>query len=133
MKNILTLTALLATTLAATLAVREASADVKVVTTDTTLAFIAKEVGGDKVSVESLARATDDPHHVEPTGSMVVKVAHAQVVARIGMDLDIWLDPLLEKAGNSGVMRGGKGYGGMMTKILVSDPGSLPPQTSANA
>jgi FtsP/CotA-like multicopper oxidase with cupredoxin domain len=28
---------------------------------------------------------------------------------------------------------GGKGYGGMMTKILVSDPGSLPPQTSANA
>lgn len=85
-------------------------ASVKVVTTDTTLASIAQEVGGNRVSVESLSRATDDPHHVEPTGTMVSKVAHAQVVARIGMDLDIWLDPILEKAGNANVSKSGKGY-----------------------
>src|SRR4051794_14838411 len=78
-----------------------ARAEISVVTTDTTLAYIAREVGGNKVKVESLSKATDDPHHVEPTPSMVVKVAHAQVVARIGMDLDIWLDGVLEKSGNA--------------------------------
>jgi zinc/manganese transport system substrate-binding protein len=101
-----------------------AGAEIKVVTTDTTLAFIAGEVGGNKVKVESLSRATDDPHHVEPTGSMVLKVSRAQVVARIGMDLDIWLDPILDKAGNANVAKGGKGYADCSTNLVRQE---IPP------
>lgn len=85
-------------------------AEIYVVTTDPTLADLARSVGGDRVRVESLSRGTDDPHQVEPRPSMVVKVSRAQVFARIGMDLDMWADGILNKAGNRNVMRGGKGY-----------------------
>jgi zinc/manganese transport system substrate-binding protein len=99
-----------------------ARAEVRVVTTDTTLAYIAREVGGNKVTVESLSKGTDDPHHVEPTPSMVVKVARAQIVARIGMDLDIWLDPILDKAGNSKVAKDGPGYADCSRNLVVQEP-----------
>jgi zinc/manganese transport system substrate-binding protein len=88
----------------------QAQAQIYVVTTDPTLADLARSVGGDKVRVESLSRGTDDPHQVEPRPSMVVKVSRAQVFARIGMDLDMWADGILDKAGNRNVIRGGKGY-----------------------
>src|SRR2546421_6605402 len=92
------------------LLVRPAHAEVNVITTDTTLADIARRVGGNRVRVESLSRGTDDPHAVEPRPSMVTKLARAQVFARIGMDLDIWADGVLDKCGNSQVMKGGRGY-----------------------
>src|SRR5437588_4807482 len=87
-----------------------ARAEINVVTADTNIADIARHVGGNRVRVESLARGTDDPHAVESRPSMVVKVAHAQLLARIGMDLDIWIDGILDKAGNPQVSRGGGGY-----------------------
>lgn len=83
---------------------------VNVVTTDPTLAWITGEVGGVRVHVESLSRGVDDPHQVEPRPSMVVKLAHAQVFARIGMDLDIWANGPLTKSGNAQIQPGGKGY-----------------------
>lgn len=87
-----------------------ASAQLKVVTTDTNLADIARQVGGNRVTVESLTRGNDDPHHIDPRPSMVVKLARADVFARMGMDLDMWADSLLERCGNRNVQRGGKGY-----------------------
>jgi zinc/manganese transport system substrate-binding protein len=106
-----------------------ARAQINVVTTDTTLAYIAREVGGNKVRVESLSKSTDDPHHVEPTPSMVVKVARAKVVARIGMDLDGWLDAVIDKSGNNQVMKGGKGYADCSTNLVVQEipPAKLDP------
>src|SRR5436189_170833 len=87
-----------------------AAAEIYVVATDTNTADIAKHIGGNRVRVESLSRGTDDPHAVEPRPSMVTKLSHAKVFARIGMDLDMWADSVLEKSGNSTVMRGGPGY-----------------------
>src|SRR5256885_14335936 len=87
-----------------------ASAEVYVVTTDTNIADIAKHVGGNRVRVESLSRGVDDPHQVEPRPSMVTKLARAQVFARIGMDLDILADGVLEKSGKRQVMKGGAGF-----------------------
>ncbi len=106
-----------------------ANADINIITSDTTIASIAKSVGGDKVRVESLARPADDPHHVEPTGSMVTKISHAQIVARVGMDLDVWLDGILEKAGNTQVMKSGKGYVDCSTNLHVQEipPAKLDP------
>lgn len=86
------------------------SAQLKVITADTNLADIARQVGGSRVVVESLSRGTDDPHMAEPRPSMVVKLASADVFARIGMDLDMWADALLERCGNRKVQRGGRGY-----------------------
>ena len=103
---------------------RPAHANINVIATDTTLAFIAREVGGNRVTVESLSRGTDDPHHVEPRPSMVVKLAHAQVFARIGMDLDGWADGLLDKAGNAAIYKGGKGYADCSANLRVLE---IPP------
>jgi ABC-type Zn uptake system ZnuABC Zn-binding protein ZnuA len=98
---------------------RPVPAEIQVITTDTNLADIAKRVGGNLVHVESLSRGTDDPHAVEPRPSMVVKVAHADVFARIGMDLDMWADPILDKAGNAKILKGGKGYADCSARLRV--------------
>src|SRR2546423_12860880 len=103
---------------------RAARADIKVITTDTTIADIAKHVGGNRVSVESLSKATDDPHAVEPRPSMVVKLSRAQVFARIGMDLDMWAAPLLDRSGNPAIMRSGKGYADCSVNLRVQE---IPP------
>src|SRR5262245_54226671 len=42
-----------------------AQAALKVITTTEDLASIAREVGGDKITVESLAKGYQDPHFVE--------------------------------------------------------------------
>lgn len=120
---------LLAALLTTGLFARSARAEIYVVTTDTTLAWIAKQVGGDKVKVESLSRGTDNPHQVEARPSMVVKLARAQVFARIGMDLDIFVDSPLERSGNANIMRGGKGYADCSANLKVQEmpPAKLDP------
>jgi ABC-type Zn uptake system ZnuABC Zn-binding protein ZnuA len=106
-----------------------AQAELSVITTDTTLASIAREVGGNLVKVESLSRGTDDPHAVEPRPSMIVKLARAQVFARIGMDLDMWADAVLEKSGNRSIQRGAKGYAdcSQNLRVLEQPSGKLDP------
>jgi ABC-type Zn uptake system ZnuABC Zn-binding protein ZnuA len=125
MKKLITIAAILT---AASISITSHAA-ISVITTDTTLADIAKRVGGNRVTVESLARPTDDPHAVEPRPSMVVKLSKAQVFARIGMDLDMWADSLIERAGNSQVAKGGKGYADCSVNLKVQEipPAKLDP------
>lgn len=87
-----------------------AIAKIDVVATSTDLGDIAKAVGGSKVSVSTLMLGTQNPHAVEPRPSQVVKLRNADVVVRIGMDLDMWADSLIEAARNSKIGRSGKGY-----------------------
>jgi len=74
------------------------------------LADIARQVGGSKVSVHSVARPDQDYHLVEARPSDVARVARADLVVGVGMDLDLWMDALLNAAGNRQVNRGGPGY-----------------------
>jgi ABC-type Zn uptake system ZnuABC Zn-binding protein ZnuA len=87
-----------------------AEAKVQVVTATDTLAWATRAVGGDRVQVESLSRGDQDPHMVEARPSQVVKLARAGMVVRVGMDLDLWMDPLLDAARNPKIARGAKGY-----------------------
>jgi ABC-type Zn uptake system ZnuABC Zn-binding protein ZnuA len=104
-------------------------AAINVITTDTNLMDITRKVGGNRVSVESLSRGVDDPHQVEPRPSMVVKLSRAQVFARIGMDLDMWADGVLDKSNNAQVRKGGKGYVDCSVGIRVQEipPAKLDP------
>ncbi len=74
------------------------------------LADIARQVGGDKVSVYSIAKPNQDYHVIEPRPSDVARIRRADVVVRVGMDLDLWLDALINASGNRRVRRGGPGY-----------------------
>lgn len=78
----------------------------KVVTTTTDLAAIAKAIGGDKVEVLALAKPGSDIHFFEPRPSDVMKLRKADVFAKMGLELDtIWAQPLLEAARNNRLLQ----------------------------
>ena len=78
-----------------------AQAKLNVVATLPDFASLAREVGGDKVDVTALAKATEDPHFVDARPSFVVKLRQADVLIEGGAELEIgWLPPLLQNARN---------------------------------
>src|SRR5215470_10903351 len=88
-----------------------ASAATKVVATVPDLAALAKAVGGEKVSVVSLALPTQDPHFVDAKPSLVVDVNSADLLLAVGLQLEIgWLPVLQTSARNPKIQAGGLGY-----------------------
>src|SRR3982750_1573296 len=78
-----------------------AFAAIKVVATTEDLESITREVGGDKVSVESLAKGYQDPHFVEAKPSFILKLHSADLLIVVGRELEIgWLPPLINQARN---------------------------------
>ena len=73
--------------------------EVRVVATTTIAGDIARQVGGERVQVDTLLPAGADPHDYEPRPSDAVGLAEADLVVRSGGDLDEWLDDLVENAG----------------------------------
>ena len=86
--------------LALVLATQAAKLDVVATTPD--FGAIAREIGGDRVSVADLAKPTEDPHFVDAKPSLVVKLNHADAVVEGGAELELgWLPALLDNARNS--------------------------------
>jgi ABC-type Zn uptake system ZnuABC Zn-binding protein ZnuA len=112
-----TLIALALTFLAAT-----AQAKLNIVTATSDLASITNEVGGDRVTVTSIARGYQDPHFVEPKPSFLLLLKNADVLEVIGLDLEIgWLPPLIEQSRNSKILRGGTGYLDLSRGVEILD------------
>jgi zinc/manganese transport system substrate-binding protein len=88
-----------------------ADSKLQVMTTTTDLASIAQEIGGDKISVESIARGYQDPHFVDPKPSFLLKLSRAQLLIVVGLELEIgWLPPLITQSSNSRIQVGAPGY-----------------------
>jgi len=88
-----------------------AFAAIKVVTTTEDLAALVTEIGGDKVTVESIAKGYQDPHFVEAKPSFIIKLHGADLLVVVGRELEIaWLPPLITQSRNAAVQPGGKGY-----------------------
>jgi zinc/manganese transport system substrate-binding protein len=88
-----------------------AYAALNVITSTQDLASIVKEVGGDKVIVESLAKGYQDPHFVEAKPSFIIKLNKADLLVAVGKELEIgWLPPLVTQSRNSKIAPGGTGY-----------------------
>jgi ABC-type Zn uptake system ZnuABC Zn-binding protein ZnuA len=85
-------------------------ASVDVVAATPELADIAKQIGGSAVSVYSVAKPNQDYHMIEPRPSDVSRIARADLVIRVGLDLDMWMDALINASGNRRVKQGGSGY-----------------------
>ena len=82
---------------------------VKVVTSLTTYGAIAREVVGDKGTVTSIAQGDEDPHFVQPRPSFVPLLRDADLFVWTGMDLELWVGTLLDRAGNSKIREGAPG------------------------
>jgi zinc/manganese transport system substrate-binding protein len=88
-----------------------ARAALKVVATTQDLESLAKEVGGDKIETESLAKGYQDPHQVEPKPSFVLKLNKADLLIVVGRELEIgWLPPLINQARNPKIQPGADRY-----------------------
>jgi zinc/manganese transport system substrate-binding protein len=102
------------------------AAPLKIVTSLTTYGAIAREIVGDRATVTSIAQGDEDPHFVQPKPSFVAVLRDADMFVTTGMDLELWVAPLLDRAGNRKVSEGGPGYVTAFTGIhLLEVPTSL--------
>jgi zinc/manganese transport system substrate-binding protein len=108
--------------------VSSAYAEVNVITATEDLASLAREVGGDKIKVESLARGYQDPHFVEAKPSFVLKLNKAELLIVVGRELEIgWLPPLITQSRNAKIQPGAEGYldASLTAKILELPSGQI--------
>ena len=82
-----------------------------VVATIEDLASIGREVGGDRITIESIARGYQDPHFVEAKPSFILKLQRADLLIAVGRELEIgWLPPLIQQSRNGRIQPGAAGY-----------------------
>jgi zinc/manganese transport system substrate-binding protein len=87
-------------------------AAVHVVSSIPTLGSLAKEVGGNRIEVESLGKGYQDPHFVEPKPNLMLVLNRADLLLHVGLELEIgWLPPLV--------------LGSRNPKIQLGEPGNL--------
>ena len=87
-----------------------AFAQIRVVATTPDLASVAREIGGDRVSVVALAKPTEDPHYVDAKPSHIVTLNRADALIEGGAELELgWLPPLLENSRNAKISAGAPG------------------------
>lgn len=99
------------TALALLLAAAPASAALDVFACVPEWAALARELGGDKVSVYQASTALQDPHRLEARPSLVARMRSADLAICTGADLEIgWLPVLLQTAGNRKVQPGNPGF-----------------------
>jgi ABC-type Zn uptake system ZnuABC Zn-binding protein ZnuA len=88
-----------------------AASKLNVVTATEDLASLAREVGGDRINADAIARGYQDPHFVEPKPSFILKLQKANLLVVVGLQLEIgWLPPLVNQSRNSKIQVGGSGY-----------------------
>jgi ABC-type Zn uptake system ZnuABC Zn-binding protein ZnuA len=107
-RALLSLAALLALTLAVP---RPAAAKkLKVVATIPTYGAIARVIVGQRGQVRSLARGYEDPHFVRPKPSLALALEGADLLVSTGLDLELWLPALMDKANNPRIRSGQPGF-----------------------
>jgi zinc/manganese transport system substrate-binding protein len=77
------------------------TAKINVVASTNDLAYFAHEIGGDFVEVSSIASPTADVHFVEVRPSYMMKVKKADLALKVGMELDLWMDQIIDGSRNN--------------------------------
>jgi len=93
---------------------------IKVVTTTTDMKSIAEMIGGDRVSVTSIATGYQNPHFVDPKPSYIISLSNADLFVTVGLDLEIgWSPQLLSSSRNVKIQKGAEGYVDASTGIAL--------------
>jgi ABC-type Zn uptake system ZnuABC Zn-binding protein ZnuA len=87
-----------------------AQAQLRVVAATTDVAAIAAAVGGDLITVDTIVPPAVDPEAFEPRPGDLEKIRNAQLLVRVGLGYDYWLDKLVRQTGDQRLMRGGEAY-----------------------
>jgi len=84
---------------------------IKIVTTTSDMKSIAELIGGNKVSVSSIATGYQNPHFVDPKPSYIINLTKADLFVTVGLDLETgWSPQLLLSSRNTKIQKGAAGY-----------------------
>lgn len=98
----------------------------RIVTTTTDLRALTEAVTGDLAEVDSMARASQNPHDLEVRPSLMVKVRRADAMIVNGLELDLWADVVAQGANNANVIPGAPGRIDASSGILVLEVPKTP-------
>ena len=82
----------------------------KVVTTLPDYAVFTELIGKERVSVSHIVGGDQDAHFIRPKPSFVTLIRDADVLIATGLDLELWLPTIINKAGNTHIRSGQRGY-----------------------
>ncbi len=71
----------------------------KIVATNSLIADVVSQIGGEKISLEVLLPLGTDPHTFSPTPQDAVKISNANIIFANGVGLEEFLRPLIENIG----------------------------------
>jgi zinc/manganese transport system substrate-binding protein len=91
-------------------AVAQQKSVLHVVTTLPDYAYVAREVGGDRITVEHIVQGIQDPHNIRPKPSFIQMIKRADMLVGTGLDLEMWLPTVIDKSGNRKIRSGEKGF-----------------------
>jgi zinc/manganese transport system substrate-binding protein len=88
-----------------------AVAELRVVATTSSMAMLAREVGGSGVSITTMAPPDRDPHYLLARPSMMMALRRADLLVAVGADLEVgWLPAAIQGASNPRILPGQPGY-----------------------
>ncbi len=101
---------------------------IRIVTTIPTLKEFVKQVGGERVEVLSLLKGGEDLHTFDPRPSDTRAVSNADIVVKVGIGLDGWVDKVVKASGNKKllVIEASRGVN------VISSPGENPSHAHGN-
>jgi zinc/manganese transport system substrate-binding protein len=100
---------LFCTTFAALALAATAHGQLKIVTTTTDFADIARQIGGDRVSVHSVMKGPENVHNIMAKPTEMIVLNKADLFVHSGLDAEPWRDNLLKGARNPRVLPGKPG------------------------
>ncbi len=71
-----------------------------------TVGALLREIGGNQIEVQVLARGDEDPHFVQATPRLMRQARDADALFEVGMRLELWVENVTGGAGNPKLQRG---------------------------
>lgn len=106
------------------LASAPAAAEVRVAATTTSMAMLVRTVGGEQVSVTTLAPPDRDAHYLRAKPSMIRALRSAELVVAVGAELEVgWLPAAIDNAANPAIRPGQEGYFEAAAQVELLDTG----------
>ena len=85
-------------------------AHLQVVTSLPDYAVLAKWLGADRVNVKAIVRGDQDAHFIRPKPSFATALRNADVLVTTGLDLELWIQTVIDNSGNRKIRSGQSGY-----------------------
>jgi len=82
----------------------------QVVTSLPDYAFLAEFLGAERVNVKAIVRGDQDAHFIRPKPSFATALRDADVLVTTGLDLELWIQTVIDNSGNSKIRSGQPGY-----------------------